>query len=158
MPRCVALSLANWLVLYDVSLLDEQDRTHCPCRSGRMCSRSGSTRMSPVVGGNCFPNRRNADGSPATPQSHELGMLTVDEDAFAERHRRLADLSWFMRCLSEPIARRQPGGSVSATAKIGTSVSEPVRVSCRGSLSRRCPFWLAISCGLISLEGLASVS
>ncbi len=33
-------------------------------------------------------------------------MLTADEDALAERRRRLASLSWFMRCLSEPIARR----------------------------------------------------
>ncbi len=36
MPRCVALSLANGLILYDVSRLDEQGWRHCRCRSGRM--------------------------------------------------------------------------------------------------------------------------
>ena len=35
-----------------------------------------------------FPKRRGADGRPANPQTHELGMLTVDEDALAERRRR----------------------------------------------------------------------
>jgi len=53
-----------------------------------------------------FPKRRDDEGQPAEPEPHELRMLTADEDALAERRRRLANLSWFMRCLSEPIARR----------------------------------------------------
>jgi len=53
-----------------------------------------------------FPKRRDEQGNPAEPEAHELRMLTADEDVLAERRRRLANLSWFMRCLSEPIARR----------------------------------------------------
>jgi hypothetical protein len=53
-----------------------------------------------------FPKRRDAEGRPADPEPHELGMLTCDRDALAERRRRLGNLSWFMRCLCEPIARR----------------------------------------------------
>jgi len=53
-----------------------------------------------------FPKRRDEQGNPAEPESHELQMLVADEDALAERRRRLSSLSWFMRCLCEPIARR----------------------------------------------------
>ena len=53
-----------------------------------------------------FPKRRDDEGKPAEPEPLELRMLTADADALAERRRRLASLSWFMRCLSEPIARR----------------------------------------------------
>lgn len=53
-----------------------------------------------------FPKRRSEDGNPAEPSKYELRMLTASEDALEERRRRLASLSWFMRCLCEPIARR----------------------------------------------------
>ena len=55
-----------------------------------------------------FPKRRDEEGAPAEPGPQELRMLVgvADESALAERRRRLADLSWFMRCLSELIARR----------------------------------------------------
>ncbi len=50
-----------------------------------------------------FPLRREADGSPAEPEDHELQMLVARVEVL---RARLADVSWFMRCLSEGIARR----------------------------------------------------
>jgi REP element-mobilizing transposase RayT len=53
-----------------------------------------------------FPKRRNKDGSPAEPQKPEIDMIVNDRDQLAERRRRLSDLSWWMRCTAENIARR----------------------------------------------------
>ena len=52
------------------------------------------------------PSRRNEDGSPAEPGPHEIAGLLADTDALAEHRRRLSSISWLMRSLSEPIARR----------------------------------------------------
>ncbi|MGH9655347.1 MAG: transposase [Bryobacteraceae bacterium] len=52
------------------------------------------------------PLRRNEDGSPAEPEPQEIAALLADTDALAEHRRRLSDISWWMRSLCEPIARR----------------------------------------------------
>jgi len=53
-----------------------------------------------------FPQRRNGDGSPAEPTEFELNAIRNDTSGLREKRRRLKDISWFMRCLAEPIARR----------------------------------------------------
>ena len=53
-----------------------------------------------------FPQRKNADGSAAKPTKQELNAILKDQSALKERRLRLSDISWFMRCLAEPVARR----------------------------------------------------
>ncbi|MDV6033735.1 MAG: hypothetical protein F9B45_27305 [Phycisphaera sp. RhM] len=53
-----------------------------------------------------FPKRRNKDGSPATPTKPEIDMIVNCPQVLAERRSRLCDVSWWMRCTAENIARR----------------------------------------------------
>jgi REP element-mobilizing transposase RayT len=53
-----------------------------------------------------FPQRRNEDHSPEEPTEMDLNMIRHDAKGLLEKRRRLSDISWFMRCLVEPIARR----------------------------------------------------
>lgn len=53
-----------------------------------------------------FPKRRKPDGSPETPDANELQMMIADEKRLLELRRRLSDISWWMRCTAENIARR----------------------------------------------------
>ena len=55
---------------------------------------------------NLFPGRKEENKQPAKPNKHELAALMADKEAVQERRRRLSSLSWFMRCLAEPIARQ----------------------------------------------------
>jgi len=52
---------------------------------------------------NLFPDRRNSDGSPATPRRAELKALAKQID---ELRGRLSCISWLMRSLAENVARR----------------------------------------------------
>ena len=53
-----------------------------------------------------FPKLREKDGSPCEPTRPELKMILNDPEVLAQRRRRLSDLSWWMRCTAENIARR----------------------------------------------------
>ncbi len=55
---------------------------------------------------NLFPQRRLNDGSPAEPTEFELNHIRNDASGLKEKRRRLSNVSWFMKCLSEPIAKR----------------------------------------------------
>lgn len=52
-----------------------------------------------------FPVRREQDGSPAEPSQQEIDSIVADSEKLAERRRRLSDISWWMRCTAENIAR-----------------------------------------------------
>ena len=52
-----------------------------------------------------FPPRDDATGEPVEPGVHDLAMLANNSERLAELRQRLANLSWFMRCLCEKIAR-----------------------------------------------------
>jgi hypothetical protein len=52
-----------------------------------------------------FPPRDDATGEPVEPGVHDLAMLANYSERLAELRQRLANLSWFMRCLCEKIAR-----------------------------------------------------
>lgn len=52
------------------------------------------------------PKRRNEDGTPAEPSIDEVMQITCDPEAVARFRERLSDLSWFMKCLNEYIARK----------------------------------------------------
>ncbi len=53
-----------------------------------------------------YPPRDPATGSPIEPAECDLAMIVSDRARVSELRERLSSLSWFMRCLSEPIARR----------------------------------------------------
>jgi REP element-mobilizing transposase RayT len=53
-----------------------------------------------------FPVRREQDGSAAEPEEVEIAAIVNQADVLAERRRRLSDISWWMRCTTEHLARR----------------------------------------------------
>ena len=52
-----------------------------------------------------FPPHDDTTGEPVEPGEHDLAMITASSEKLAERRKRLASLSWFMKCLCEYIAR-----------------------------------------------------
>ena len=55
---------------------------------------------------NLCPKRREKNGHPADPKPNELRMLTTNRKKLSEARSRLSHISWLMRFLTEPIARR----------------------------------------------------
>ncbi|QDV13482.1 hypothetical protein CA51_33720 [Rosistilla oblonga] len=53
-----------------------------------------------------FPIRHNDDRTPAEPSGAEIAAIVNNEQVLAQRRRRLSDISWWMRCTAENIARR----------------------------------------------------
>lgn len=53
-----------------------------------------------------FPSRRDDDGSPAQPTKEELFLVLNNAERLTEIRSRLSSVSWFMRCVAEPIARQ----------------------------------------------------
>ncbi len=56
-----------------------------------------------------FPPRDDATSKPGEPGEPDLAMVTANAERLAEVRKRLANLSWFMRCLCEKIARAAGG-------------------------------------------------
>ena len=54
---------------------------------------------------NLFPQRRRKDKTPEEPTEFELNHIRNDVSGMKEKRRRLSNVSWFMKCLAEPIAR-----------------------------------------------------
>ncbi len=53
-----------------------------------------------------YPGRRLADVTPEEPNDVELKAITGNAERLMEVRRRLSDVSWWMRCTAENIARR----------------------------------------------------
>ena len=53
-----------------------------------------------------YPKRRDSQNQPAEPEPHEISMITKDQKRLTEVRQRLSDVSWWMRCLAEKIARQ----------------------------------------------------
>jgi hypothetical protein len=52
-----------------------------------------------------FPQRRNPDGTAAEPTEAEIKSISGNRKRLAEIRTRLSDISWWMRCTAENIAR-----------------------------------------------------
>ena len=53
-----------------------------------------------------FPKRKEPNGQPAEPTEVELNQILLDPSRVAELRTRLSDISWWMRCSAENIARQ----------------------------------------------------
>jgi hypothetical protein len=80
-----------------------------------------------------FPPRDDATCEPIEPGEHDLAMLTANTDRLAELRKRLANLSWFMRCLCEI----QASGGTTELARRCRSVPFAALVPGQGGGSNR---------------------
>ena len=53
-----------------------------------------------------FPQRKDANGKAEEPTDSDLGMIKNNATRLEEIRQRLSDVSWWMRCTAENIARR----------------------------------------------------
>ena len=53
-----------------------------------------------------YPGKRVLEGRPPEPTEQQIKALAADKTKMKEIRKRLSDVSWFMRSLKEPIARR----------------------------------------------------
>lgn len=54
----------------------------------------------------CLFPRRRENVAPAEPTDHEINLIAGQPAVLAEIRRRMSDISWWMRCKAENIARR----------------------------------------------------
>ena len=53
-----------------------------------------------------FPKQRKKNGDPVEPEEADINAITKNKDRLTEVRGRLSDISWWMRCTAENIARR----------------------------------------------------
>ena len=53
-----------------------------------------------------FPQKKDKNGKAAAPSDSDLGMIINNPTRLAQIRERLSDVSWWMRCAAENIARR----------------------------------------------------
>ena len=82
-----------------------------------------------------FPPRDDATGEPVEPGEHDLAMLTANSDRLAEVRKRLANLSWFMRCL--PCCWIGRGGNSARTSAARFRITWPRSWSGWGSIESK---------------------
>ena len=53
-----------------------------------------------------FPKQRKKNGDPVEPEEADINAITKNKERLTEVRGRLSDISWWMRCTAENIARR----------------------------------------------------
>jgi hypothetical protein len=76
-----------------------------------------------------YPPTDPSTGSSVEPADYDLNMIDSSPERVAELRSRLSSLSWFMRRLSEPIARRANRVDMGALADSGMCGSSRKRYS-----------------------------
>ncbi len=98
MSRCFAADVAAFAALSNhMHVVVRMDPSRTKDWSAEEVSRRWHT---------LFPRRYDRAGMPLEPDPEQIRMTAGNPVWVAERRHRLGDLSWYMRCLNEHIARR----------------------------------------------------